>query len=401
MRSVPFFQERIVMKRPSSFQEIKGHDWLIRYLIDHIKKGTLAHFIIFEGPEGLGKTSISDLVALSLVYGLNDSEENTKAYEEVVVNNRSNDNIKRFACSVDGGKDVAKIIKDEMNTTFTVKGPKVLICDECHGLSEAAQDVFLSETEFLSKDVYILMLTTEAHKLKASLRSRAVPIHLNPLKRSDMITVLKQEVADKQLNIQQEDIVLGMIADWAECKPRAGLNILNAFSSGSSVSANTIRNLIGSLDVSDVLPLLSSLSGSLTFGLSYIAEMQINESLVNVVIECINIKDGQGSYKVKLNELKQIKDSLINVTTQQLVTFLYGITKTERLSRRTLINAYINAHSFKESISKPDTRDTKSAEMVQRSNIQLSIEHEALQKAPTFEDLIPNSSVIVRGKINE
>ena len=57
----------------------------------------------------------------------------------------------------------------------------MIICDECHGLSDAAQDVFLADTEFLDDKVYMIMLTTELDKLKASLRSRALPIHFNTL----------------------------------------------------------------------------------------------------------------------------------------------------------------------------------------------------------------------------
>lgn len=385
------------MRRPRTFSDIRGHDWLVTYLEDHIRRGTLSQFIIIDGPEGLGKTSLADIIALSLVYGDPTSEEYENAYQTVVVNNQSNDNIKRFACSVDGGKDVAKLIKDEMNATFTKNGIKVLICDECHGLTDGAQDVFLAEMEFLPEGVYVLMLTTEAYKLKASLRSRAVPIHLNPLKRSDMMTVLKDEVVEKNLNIQSEDIVLGMIADWSGCKPRAGLNLLNAFDSGSSVSANIVRELVGSLDVSDVLPLLSSLNGSLTFGLSYISEMKINESLIDIVTECINIKAGHASYKFSVQDAKRVHKELINVTEEQLVEFLFGLTKRQSLTRSLVINAYISAHSSRELISKPDTRETLASENLQIADHAMKTESEGLSKAPTFEDLLADSSIIIGG----
>ena len=382
------------MKRPETFSEIKGHDWLVKYLEEHIRRGTLHHFLILEGPEGLGKTSLADLIALSLVYGLEPSAERKKAYDEIIVKGMSNNNIKRFKCSVDGGKDVARLIKDEMNTTFTVQGPKVIICDECHGLTEQAQDVFLSETEFIDEHVYIIMLTTEVNKLKASLRSRAVPIHLNPLKQSDMVAVLRNEVQARRLNIQNQDAVLGMIAEWAECKPRAGLNILNAFGSNSSVSMNAIRELIGFMNIRDVVPLLASLNGSMTFGLSYIAEMTINQSLIGIVIECINIKSGNASYKVKLNDVTYIRDQLALVTVEQLIQFLYGITKHSKLSRTDVINAYISAHATSANLTKPDTRETLAVENSQRADIQTEIEHEGLSKAPTLEDLMLESKVI-------
>lgn len=382
------------MKRPETFDDIKGHDWLVTYLTERIRKGTLHHFIIFEGLEGLGKTSLADVIALSLVYGLEQSEARHAAYESVVVTGESNDNIKRFKCSVDGGKDVARLIKDEMNSTFTISGPKVIICDECHGLTDQAQDVFLSETEFISDNVYIIMLTTELSKLKASLLSRAIPIHLNPLKKAAMMEVLKAEVISKNLRLQNEDAILSMIAEWAEYKPRTGLNLLNAFDSGDIVSNNSIRELIGYLDTEDVLPLLASLAGSMTYGLSYINEMIINQSLVNVVIECLCVKNGAPSYKLKMNEIQKIRQQLTQVSVGQLTEFLFGITKYNRLTKTNIINAYISAHSSRENLVKEFTRDLKTIEDIQRADAQQFNPMEDMGKAPSIEELLLDSKII-------
>ena len=379
------------MHRPKSFNEVVGHKWLVDYLVTHIQNGTLPHFLILEGQEGLGKTSLADLIALSLVYGINDSESRTKGYNDVVVNASSNDYIKRFKCSEEGGKEAAKVIRDEMNATFIAGDkPKVIICDECHGLSDAAQDLFLAETEFISDRVYIIMLTTELNKLKASLRSRAVPLHLSPLKQSDMVNVLKTEAT----NIQNADIVFNMIAEWAECKPRTGLNILNAFADGESVSTNVIRELIGYLDVKEVLPLLASLSGSMTFGLNFINEMTINPTLVNIVSECIAIKSGHASYKVKMTDVTAIRDQLVNVETEQLVKFLYGLTAQPVIHKSTLINAYIGAHRSFCNLVKESTKDLKVYEDIQRADAAIQETHSVQAKAPTFDDLLRESTII-------
>ena len=385
------------MKRPEKFSDIKGHSWLINYLTNHLQKGTLHHFLIIEGPEGLGKTSIADLIALSLVCGLEDSPKRKSLYDNVIVKGDSCDNIKRFKCSVDGGKDAAKLIKDEMHNAFAVKGPKVIICDECHGLSEAAQDVFLAETEFLDDDVYVIMLTTEISKLKASLRSRAVPIHLNPLSMADMIAVLRTEVRAKNLTMQNEEAMLTMLAEWSGCKPRAGLNALNAFSNNSTVSVKELRDLIGYLEVSDLLPLLSSLSGSMTFGLKYISEMIVSDSIISLVIECINVKSGNGSYKIKANEVFKIREQLTNVTLDQLVLFLFSITQHQKLTRTDLLNAYIKAHSSFSNLAKSNPVEMLAVENIQRADAALQVSMESEAKAPTLDDLLTNSKIVNGG----
>ncbi len=200
------------MKRIDSFDKLMGHDWLATYFQNQIRENTLKHFIIIEGQEGLGKTSLADLIALSLVYGLDDSPEKQHAYNTVVCNKVSNEYIKKFELSVDGGKDAAKEVLAEMHNTFALKRNKVIICDECHNLSDAAQDVFLSDTEYTSNNIYLIMLTTNVERLKPSLRSRALPIHMNPLKQSDMVKLLKIATNERRLNIQNQDVALAMLA---------------------------------------------------------------------------------------------------------------------------------------------------------------------------------------------
>lgn len=382
------------MQRPMTFDDIVGHDWLVQYFKEHLANGTLPHFLILEGSEGLGKTSLADLIALSLVYGEENSPERKKAYDTVVTKKVSNEYIKKYEMSVEGGKEVAKEVRAEMQSTFTVNRNKVIICDECHNLSDAAQDVFLSETEYIDKKVYIIMLTTELDRLKPSLRSRAVPIHLQTLKQQDMVSVLRNEAHQRRLVIQNEDITLGMIAEWAEGKPRTGLNILNAFANGSAVSANAIRELIGYMDIKDLIPLLASLSGSMTFGLTYISEMKVDASIISLVVETIRVKSGEGSYKIKLDEAKYLREQLVNVTTEQLIQFLYGLTRHTRLTRTDVINAYISAHSRFDTLSESDTSETLKIEQSQKARVEVDMNVSSVTRAPTLDDILLGADVV-------
>lgn len=393
-RSLHFVKGDRGMKRPYSFSDIKGQEGIVNFLKNNLQNGTLSHFLIFEGPEGTGKTSIADILALNIVYGDPASEEYAKAYKEIVCKSRSNDFIKRFECSEEGGKDAARLIKDEMSNTFKLSRPKVIICDECHGLTEQAQDVFLSKTEFVDSNVYIIMLTTEFDKLKPSLKSRAFPMHFMPLKRSEMLELLRQEVASKNLNIQNLEATIQMIADWSECKPRAGLNIIDAFGAGTSVSLDTIRSLIGYLDAKDAVPLLKSLSGSMTFGLSFIDQMVISPNLITIVNECIALKSGNPSYRLKLSDVQYIKQELQFVSTEQLVMFLFGITKQPKLSKATLINAYIRAHASFNVLTTSDTSDKLQDELVQRANVEMQDPMKNTSHAPTLDELFSTSDIV-------
>lgn len=382
------------MHRLRSFDDIVGHGWLTDILGKHLKNGTLPHFLIFEGPEGLGKTSIADLIAMNLVYGDEESDERTEAIKYVIDGNNSNDYIKKFKLSVDGGKEVAKEVLSELTNTFNLKRNKVVICDECHNLSSAAQDVFLSDTEFMKPNVYLIMLTTDVQVLRASLRSRATAFHLYPLKRAEMMQVLKRETAERRLNVQHEDVVLSMVSDWCECKPRTGLKILEAFADGSAVSGDTIRQMIGALDVDDILPLLTAISGSMTFGLSYISDMPINNTLIDIVVECIKLKTGSQSYKLKMEQITKVKQALSETPVDNLVEFLYGLTSQQPLTKTTVINAFLRAHVTRDMLGQESTRSVLSQELNQKAEIAHETNVNKQTKAPTIEDLIANAEVI-------
>lgn len=386
------------MRRPNSFNDIIGHDWLVNYLETHLRNQTVPQFLILEGPEGLGKTSIADLIAISLVYGLDDSGERRAAVDSIVNRGESNDYIKKFKCSVEGGRDAAKNILAELTNSFMLGHNKVILCDECHNLSKEAQDVFLSDTEFMKKGVYLIMMTTDIQQLRASLVSRAVQLHLYPLKHKDMMTVLRREVAERRLRIQNEEGTLSLICEWSECHPRNGLSMLNAFADGDSVSSNMIRDMIGVLDVSDVLPVLESLSSSMVFGLNYIADMKIDDSIIPLVSECFKVKSGNPSYKIQMSQISDIKQRLREVTEEQLIMFLKVITSREHVSRSLLINAFISAHSSKDLLGEKNTNYLLRADMdVKTAKGGDNIFKDNTVPVVTLRDLLNNSDVVSEG----
>lgn len=259
-------------------------------------------------------------------------------------------------------------------------------------MSEAAQDVFLSELEYLSDKVYIIMLTTELGKLKPTLCSRAVSIHLTPLKVSDTIKILEREVSSRHLTIQGGEATLRLIAEWSENKPRTALSVLSAFNN-ESVSEDTIKEFIGYLNEDDVLQLIRLLSGPLVTGIDYISNMRVSESLVPIVTEFIKLKSGFHSYKIKYNDAKRIIETLQTVTVDQLSTFLYGITSRERLTRKLILNSFIRAHKGYQDFLSVDRKTLITQEQNMRAD-NTQVAAKLTQTAPTLEDLLAGGKIV-------
>ncbi len=381
-------------ERLHSLDDVIGHKWVLSFLKDGLRRGTLPHFIILEGPEGVGKTTIADLVAIELAYGDCSEEKRRTVVEAVIDKKRSTDRIKKFECSVEGGKSVALDILNEMNSFSGSSGTMVILCDECHRFTPAAQDVILGKTEYLSDNLYVFMMTTDASVLQPALKSRAFIIRMPALTQGEMMTVLRREVERRNLHIQAQDATLSMIAEWSEYKPRTGLRILEGFGSGASVTADMVRGLTGMMSVSDVLPLLATLSGSLTAGLRYISECSVSASIVSIVSEIVVIKSGGASYKLSLEDTKRVRVSLKDVSTEQLIIFLEGITRQSTVTKPLLINAYIRAHSSRDMLDTENHSANLELEIQQKASITSNLDVSKNVQAPTLSELLLSGDVV-------
>lgn len=386
-------------KRPERFDEIKGHPNLVEYFTSHLTQGTLPQFIILEGEEGLGKSSFAKLLAMGICC---ESEGAKPCYEcsscqeikkRVIQENKETEMVKLFNMSINGGKDAAKEVV--ANLTLGISGIKkrVVILDEAHAMTEAAQDAFLVNTEYLVKGVHMILATTNTLNLAATLKSRAVTIRLNRLKQADLLSILRSEVISRYLTIQGGDATLNLIATWAEGKPRIALNLLGAFAPNSSVSASMVKEFIGFVDVDDVLPAIEYLGGSMTHGLAYVSEMKLSASMLDIMIEVLKIKKGQASYKLSRDEAVKVRKALVKVSEKALVKFIYGFAAMPKLSKAGMLAAFIKAHDSYDRLFESDP-DVLNQEIAQKSATTPPELQQQRGAAPSMSSLLKSSAVI-------
>ena len=280
-----------------NFDSIIGNVNTVSFLKSHLNRGTTPNCIIFEGEEGLGKTSLAKLLAM----GINCSGDVKPCYncpscrsimKNVIIDGKDTDSVKVFNMSVDSGKDAAKLVKSNLNTTMSDTGKRVIICDEAHAMSDAAQDVFLVDMEYLPKDVYLFFCTTDSQNLKKTLKSRSFTIPLHRPTANELIGLLARVATTRNLEIQGGKATLSLIANWAECKPRKAINLLEGFGENTKVSSAAIKEFTSYVDVEDILPILNALGGSLTTGLAYAQEMTLNPSLIDIMSDILTLKLG-------------------------------------------------------------------------------------------------------------
>ena len=377
-------------KKPTSFDDIVGHKNLIEFLRDHLSKGTLPQFIIFEGDEGLGKSSFAKLLALELM------GRDPQVLKRVIQENKSTESVLLYNMSINGGKDTAKEVEANLSLGLSGLDRKVIILDEAHDMSEAAQETFLVSTEYLPKGVYLFMCTTDSLNLKATLKSRAFTLHLQHLTQADMVSLLTRYVRDRGLRLQAEASTIQMIAAWADGKPRIALNLIEGFAPGSAVSSAPIKEFIDYLSVDDVLPVLSCLSGSMTQGLSVISEMKLNGSLVPILVEILKVKSGMASFKLSLTDVHRIRAQLNGVSVETLTKFIYLVAALPKLSRTGLISAFLQSHTDRSFLSSPPPKtEVLQSEMQQKLSAPTQDIAEASRPcAPSISELLQRGVVL-------
>lgn len=374
-----------MLERPLTWDDIYGQEDIIAYIKNKITKGTFPNFVIFVGDEGIGKTAIADLTAISINYGLVGNEQ---VAESVIKNARSVDCIKRYNMAKDSGKDTAREVLDSLNSKLSSTGKMVVICDECHSMTEQAQDAFLVDTEYLDEDTYLIMCTTDKSKLKPTLLSRAQVIYFKPLTRAQMIQLLSSKC---KANLTEREVMLGMIADWAECKPRAALNLLSMFDSGDTVSTGLLSSVMGNMSIAEILPLLSCFNSNIIHGIDSISAMTIGNNFMSMLVEILKLRLGGSSTKILFQEQKQYFQEIQEIPKQSLLTFVAEVSQLQSISNNSLIGAYIRSHTQYTSLTTMKVQD-EYKEI--NSNRIPDRKGAVVQKVPTIDSLLRNSSKV-------
>lgn len=229
--------------RPSTFDAVVGQDSIVRQLTSALENGTLGHALAFCGTRGTGKTTTARLIAKALNPQLADGEL------PLVVSEID-------AASNTGVDDVRQIIE---STRYAVRGHRVVILDEAHMLSKAAFNALLKTLEEPPSQTTFILITTEPHKIPATVRSRCQLYEFRDVD-LETLTAHYRAVAEKE-GLTLDDKQLEGIALKAEGSVRDGLSLLQKFLSGEEVQNNsdTYFKLVGMIYSGDTVGALDIL----------------------------------------------------------------------------------------------------------------------------------------------
>ncbi|MFH1063937.1 MAG: replication factor C small subunit [Candidatus Woesearchaeota archaeon] len=226
--------------RPNEFSDILGQDEIVKRVEAFVKGKNMPH-LLFSGPAGVGKTSLSLVIAKQM---FKDSWHN---------------NFLELNASDERGIDVIRNkVKDFARTRAIGDVPfKVIYLDECDALTREAQQALRRTMENYTQTCRFILSANYSSKIIDPIQSRCAIFRFRPLPQEDITKLIKNIASNESLKISDSAINALYIISEGDCR-----RVENILQSAAVISKDISEEVIYSLasvarpkEIKDVLEL--------------------------------------------------------------------------------------------------------------------------------------------------
>ncbi len=252
--------------RPRNFSEMVGQSHVVQALGNALSTRRLHHAYLFTGTRGVGKTTVSRILAKSLnctgVDGQGDITAEPCGVCQACIDidsGRFVDYTELDAASNRGVDEIAQLLEQAVYKPVVGRF-KVFMIDEVHMLTNTAFNAMLKTLEEPPEYLKFVLATTDPQKVPATVLSRCLQFNLRPMAPETVLEHLAQVLGTE--NVPAEPQALRLLARAARGSMRDALSLTDqaiAFGSGQLLEAS-VRTMLGSVDRSYVFRLLDALA---------------------------------------------------------------------------------------------------------------------------------------------
>ena len=173
--------------RPSDFSEIKGQKEIVKRVKAFVEQQNLPH-LMFTGPAGVGKTSLSLVIAKKLFKDM------------------WRQNFLELNASDERGIDIIRNkVKDFARTRAIGDVPfKIIYLDECDALTREAQQALRRTMENYTQTCRFILSANYSSKIIEPIQSRCVVFRFKQLDKKDIFSIIDNIVEQEKVKINDQ-----------------------------------------------------------------------------------------------------------------------------------------------------------------------------------------------------
>ncbi|WP_342067009.1 DNA polymerase III subunit gamma/tau [Achromobacter kerstersii] len=247
--------------RPRSFDTLVGQDHVVRALTHALDTQRLHHAWLFTGTRGVGKTTLSRILAKSLNCEIGITSKPCgvcRACTEIDAG-RFVDYLELDAASNRGVEEMTQLLEQAVYAPGAGRF-KVYMIDEVHMLTGHAFNAMLKTLEEPPPHVKFILATTDPQKIPVTVLSRCLQFNLKQMPADSIVGHLQAVLGQEAVPFEVP--ALRLIGQAAQGSMRDALSLTDqaiAYSAGN-MTEDAVRGMLGTIDQRHLVRLLDALS---------------------------------------------------------------------------------------------------------------------------------------------
>ena len=232
--------------RPQTFAGVVGQEHVTRALCNAIRLGRLHHAYLFSGTRGVGKTTLTRILAAALNCETGIVEEPCGKCQSctAIRSGRFIDLIEVDAASRSGVEDMRDLLDTVQYSPASARF-KIYLVDEVHMLSTSSFNALLKTLEEPPDHAKFFFATTDPQKIPPTVLSRCLQFNLSRLSHGRIADYLANMLTAE--DIRHENEALLELAVAADGSMRDALSLLDqalAYGAGE-LNQEAVKNILG------------------------------------------------------------------------------------------------------------------------------------------------------------